>query len=113
MPYQAANLSTLFNALADPTRRAVVQRLSRGPASMSTLAEPFSLSLPTISQHLDLLHAAGLVQSVKQGRVRMFSLTPKPLKMAERWMADQRSMWESRLDQLDEYLQTLKAERHP
>ena len=101
-------LNRVFQALADPTRRAVLERLGRGPAAMSDLHRPFSMALPSFSQHLDVLETCGLVRSHKTGRVRTYRLVPKPLEQVEHWMTRQRSIWERRLDQLDAYLTTLK-----
>ena len=101
-------LNRVFQALADPTRRAVLERLGRGPAAMSDLHRPFSMALPSFSQHLDVLETCGLVRSNKTGRVRTYRLVPKPLEQVEHWMTRQRSIWERRLDQLDAYLTTLK-----
>jgi DNA-binding transcriptional ArsR family regulator len=108
MPNQLEQLSHIFHALADPTRRKVLERLSKGPAPVSELARPFEMALPSFAQHLDVLERCGLVRSRKAGRVRTYRLTPKPLKEAEHWMARQRAIWELRLDQLDNYLLTLK-----
>jgi DNA-binding transcriptional ArsR family regulator len=108
MPNQSAQLSRVFQALTDPTRRAVLQRLAEGPAAMSELAEPFHMALPSFSQHLDVLEDCGLVRSRKEGRVRTYQLAPQPLKAAEGWLAKQRSLWTRRLDQLDDYLKEQK-----
>lgn len=109
MPNQSAEqLSGVFQALADPTRRAVLRRLSRGTAPTSELAEPFRMALPSFLQHLEVLERSGLVRSTKAGRVRTWRLAPQPLKAAEHWMAAQRALWERRLDQLDDYLKTMK-----
>ena len=108
MPNQYADLGRVFQALADPTRRAVLEKLSRGPAAMSELAEPFDMALPSFSQHLDVLEDCGLVRSSKEGRVRTYQLAPQPLKAAEGWLAKQRTLWTRRLDQLDDYLKELK-----
>lgn len=112
MPNQSARpstqLSRVFHALADPTRRAVLERLSAGPAAVSQLAQPFGMALPSFSQHLDVLESCGLVRSRKSGRVRTYRLAPQPLKAAEHWMVRQRELWECRLDQLDDVLKTLK-----
>lgn len=108
MPNQSQQLSRVFQALTDPTRRAVLERLSSGPAAVSELARPFKMSLPSFSQHLDVLEDCGLVRSRKTGRVRTYQLTPQPLEAAEHWMAKQRALWERRLDQLDSYLEELK-----
>jgi DNA-binding transcriptional ArsR family regulator len=105
---QASQLNRVFQGLVDPTRRAVLERLSRGPAAVSELAEPFPMSLPAFLQHLDVLENCGLVKSRKAGRVRTYQLTPQPLKLAEGWLGKQRAMWTRRLDQLDIYLADLK-----
>jgi DNA-binding transcriptional ArsR family regulator len=102
------DLNRVFQALADPTRRAVLERLTSGPAPMSELAKPFNMALPSFSQHLDVLENSGLVRSQKAGRVRTYQLEPQPLQVAEQWMREQRAIWESRLDQLDDYLLNLK-----
>jgi DNA-binding transcriptional ArsR family regulator len=101
---QAAALDRTFQALADPTRRAMVQRLSRGPASVSELARPLSISLPAVVQHLAVLEASGVVRSEKVGRVRTCRIEPRALNMAETWIAERRAMWERRLDRLADYL---------
>lgn len=112
MPNQSAQqLSRVFQALADPTRRAVLEQLSHGPAAMTRLAQPFRMALPSFSQHLDVLESCGLVRSEKKGRVRTYHLTPKTLTAAENWMARQRALWERRLDRLDDYLMQLKKEQ--
>jgi DNA-binding transcriptional ArsR family regulator len=108
MPNQSVQLDRVFHALGDPTRRAVLRRLSRGPAAVSELARPFAMALPSFTQHLGVLEACGLVRSRKAGRVRTYQLVPQPLKAAERWMVEQRALWERRLDQLDSYLLELK-----
>jgi DNA-binding transcriptional ArsR family regulator len=110
MPKQSAQLNRVFQALADPTRRAVLERLGRGPTAMSELARPFGMALPSFSQHLDVLENCGLVRSRKAGRVRTYRLAPQPLKAAEHWMARHRAIWERRLDQLDDYLKELKEQ---
>jgi DNA-binding transcriptional ArsR family regulator len=110
MPNQSPQLSRVFQALADPTRRAVLERLCRGPAPVSELAQPFRMALPSFSQHLDVLENCGLVRSRKMGRVRTYRLASRPLKAAEHWMARQREVWECRLDQLDNVLKTLQED---
>jgi DNA-binding transcriptional ArsR family regulator len=105
---QAVQLDRVFHGLADPTRRAVLGKLSNGPAAVSELAEPFNMSLPSFLQHLDVLENCGLVKSRKAGRVRTYRLTPQPLRIAEGWLEKQRSLWNRRLDQLDTYLTDLK-----
>jgi len=108
MPNQSKQLNQVFQALADPTRRAVLKRLSRGPLSTLELARPFDMALPSFTQHLGLLEKSGLVKSKKSGRVRTYELAPKPLQVAENWMTDRRKLWERRLDQLDAHLRTMK-----
>lgn len=110
MPNQSTDLTRVFHALADPTRRAVLERLSRGPAAMTELARPFPMALPSFSQHLGVLEECGLVRSRKVGRVRTYQLAPQPLMEAQLWMSEQRDNWERRLDQLDSYLYELKEQ---
>jgi DNA-binding transcriptional ArsR family regulator len=105
MLQQAADpLDRVFQALADPTRRAMVERLSGGAASVSELARPFAMSLPAVVQHVQVLEAAGLVSTQKVGRVRVCSVAPDSLRGAEAWMQERRSVWEARLDRLDALL---------
>jgi DNA-binding transcriptional ArsR family regulator len=104
-------IDAVFRALADPTRRRVLERLSQGPASVSELAVPFEMALPSFVEHLGVLERSGLVSSQKAGRVRMYRLAPKPLRLAEGWLGRQREQWERRLDQLDGYLVQLKNTR--
>lgn len=111
MPNQAVQLNRVFQALADPTRRAVLERLGSGPAAMSELAQPFKMALPSFSQHLDVLEDCGLVRSRKLGRVRTYQLAPQRLKGAEQWLTAQRTKWERRLDQLDDFLNELKEQQ--
>ena len=106
---ESARLDLAFQALADPTRRGMLARLSRAPASVSELAQPYRISLPAVMQHLQLLEASGLVRSEKKGRVRTCRLEPKALARAESWIAEQRALWEGRLDRLEDYLTTMKA----
>ena len=113
MPNQSIELNRVFQALADPTRRAVLQRLSGGGAPVSELARPFDMALPSFLQHLDVLEDCGLVRSRKSGRVRTYQLSPEPLKAAEGWMREQRALWERRLDQLDRYLEHLQPPINP
>jgi DNA-binding transcriptional ArsR family regulator len=94
----------VFQALADPTRRVMVERLSRGPASVSELARPLPISLPAVVQHLQVLEASGLVRSDKVGRVRTCRLEPAALRTVEQWIAERRTGWERRLDRLGDYL---------
>jgi DNA-binding transcriptional ArsR family regulator len=97
-------IDLLFQALADPSRRAMVDRLIRGPASVSELAAPLAMSLPAVVQHLHVLQASGLVRSEKLGRVRTCSIEPTALRAAEQWFADRQTAWEQSLDRLGEYL---------
>lgn len=103
-------LDRTFQALADPTRRGILARLSRGPASVSDLARPLPISLPAVLQHLQALEASGLVTSAKHGRVRTVSIEPKAMTAAEAWFAEQRSLWEAQADRLDDYLAKLQNE---
>lgn len=103
-PVPTSGLDSLFQALSDPTRRAIVERLSRGPASVSDLARPFDMSLPAIVQHLGVLEAAGVVASEKVGRVRTCRIEPAALSRAEQWIHERRTAWEQRLDRLGGYL---------
>ena len=108
MPNELLQLDQVFQALTDPTRRAVLERLSRGPAATLELALPFDMALPSFTQHMSVLERVGLVKSMKLGRVRTYEIVPKRLQVAEVWIADQRRLWESRLNQLDTYLLTMK-----
>ena len=98
------DLDRVFQALADPSRRAMVNRLSLGPASVSELAKPFAMSLAAVVQHVQVLEASGLVRSEKTGRVRTCQLAPDVLQGAERWISERRTAWEHRLDRLGHYL---------
>jgi DNA-binding transcriptional ArsR family regulator len=101
----------VFRALSDPTRRQVLERLTRSPASVSELAAPFRMALPSFVEHMKVLETCGLVRSRKRGRVRTYQLAPKRMKLAEDWLAQQRTLWERRLDQLDDYLLALKEKQ--
>ena len=98
------NLDLTFQALADPTRRAMVERLARGPCSVSALAEPFAMSLPAVYQHLQMLEASGLVASEKVGRIRTCRMEPAAMSLAETWINQRRTEAEQRLDRLGEHL---------
>src|SRR6201996_3829822 len=104
MPNQSPRLDDLFHALADPARRAMVERLSSGPAPVTELARPLPMSLPAVMQHLGVLETAGLVRSEKIGRVRTCAIEPKALSLAELWIAARRTEWELRLGRLGDYL---------
>jgi DNA-binding transcriptional ArsR family regulator len=106
---QPAHLGRLFQALADPARRAMLERLALGPAPVSELARPLPMSLPSVMQHLSVLEAAGLVRSEKVGRVRTCAIAPEALSQAERWINARRSEWEDRLDRLGDYLKTMEG----
>lgn len=108
MPPRPPPLARVFQALADPTRLAVVERLSRGPTATSELAAPFAMALPSFLQHLRVLQDSGLVCSSKKGRARVYELAPHALKTAEDWMAARRAEWERRLDQLGAFLREHK-----
>jgi DNA-binding transcriptional ArsR family regulator len=101
---EADVLDKTFHALADPSRRSIVVRLSRGPASVSELAAPLTMSLPAVVQHIDVLQKSGLVRSEKVGRVRTCRLEPGPLQSVEQWIGQHRATWERRLDRLGDVL---------
>jgi DNA-binding transcriptional ArsR family regulator len=107
------NLDLMFQALADPTRRAIVERLSRSPTSVSDLAAPFAMSLPAVVHHLQVLEAAGIVASEKVGRVRTCRIEPAGLSLAETWIHDRRLEWERRLDRLGDFLNRTKPADEP
>jgi DNA-binding transcriptional ArsR family regulator len=107
---QYSPLDRMYQALGDPTRRSMIERLTRGPASVSELAAPLPMSLSAVVQHLAVLEDSGLVTSEKMGRVRTCRLQPQALQAAERWLSERRSDWEQRLDRLGEYLQATKGE---
>ena len=111
MANQTKQLDRVFYALADTTRRAVLERLSDGPAPVSELAQPFDMALPSFTQHLNVLEDCGLVRSKKTGRVRTYQLASQPLKAAESWMVKQRMMWEPHLHQLDRYLKNMEEKK--
>lgn len=106
-----SHLNHAFAALSDPTRRTMLARLSRGPASVSELAQPLSMSLPAVLQHLQALEMSGLVRSEKKGRVRTVRLEPGVLTQAEQWLTETRSEWEARADRLERYLKKMKKEQ--
>lgn len=108
MTRAAASIEGIFRALSDPTRRRVVERLGRSPASVTELAGRFDMALPSFVEHLRVLEDVGLVRSRKAGRVRTYQLATDRLRLAEHWLARQRELWERRLDQLDAYVVELK-----
>ncbi|MFT3726401.1 MAG: metalloregulator ArsR/SmtB family transcription factor [Terricaulis sp.] len=106
----SANLDLAFQALADPIRRAMVDQLIQGPASVSELAKPLAISLPGVMQHLAVLEESGLVRSQKVGRVRTCRIEPAALSAAEHWLTERRQQWERRLDRLGQFLDATKDE---
>jgi DNA-binding transcriptional ArsR family regulator len=113
MPNQEPSLDLMFQALADPARRSMVERLSRGAASVSELARPLNMSLPAVMQHLAMLEAGGIVTSEKVGRVRTCQIRPEALSMAEQWINQRRTQWERRLDRLGDFLAAEEDEDTP
>jgi DNA-binding transcriptional ArsR family regulator len=110
MPNQSSlNLDHVFHALSDPTRRAIVHRLSRGPATVSELAKPFAMAMPSLLQHLRVLEDCRLIRSEKAGRVRTCEMRSSALSVAEGWLAEQRTLWEGRLDSMEAYVATLQG----
>jgi len=104
MPRRTPSIDRIFHALGDPTRRAIVEKLSEGPISVSRLAEPLSISLAAVVQHLQVLEESGLVRTEKLGRVRTCQIEPAGLSSAEQWIRDRRTIWEKRLDRLGDLL---------
>jgi DNA-binding transcriptional ArsR family regulator len=100
------SLDAAFHALADPTRRAVVNRLTKGPAPVKELAEPFAMGLPSFMKHLRVLEADGLIRSRKVGRVRTCWVNTERLEAAESWLSEQRALWQARTDRLADYVET-------
>ena len=105
---QATAADQVFHALSNPTRRKVLERLSAGPATVSELAAPFDMQLPSFVQHLSVLERSRLVRSRKRGRVRTYEIAPERFKVAEDWLAARRRMWEARLDRFDSYVKQLQ-----
>ena len=110
---QAAVADDVFQALSNPTRRKVLERLSAGPATVSELAAPFDMKLPSFVLHLSVLEQSRLVKSKKRGRVRTYEIAPERFRVAENWLAERREEWESRLDRFDEYVRQLKEKESP
>ena len=104
------DLDRVFHALADPTRRAVLERLTAGPVSVSNLAQPVKLTLAAVVQHLQVLEESGLIATEKTGRIRTCKLNPSGLQAAEQWIRDRRTIWERRLDRLGEILEEPETE---
>jgi DNA-binding transcriptional ArsR family regulator len=107
--YVAMNLDHVFQALSDPTRRAILHRLSRGAASVSELAKPFAMAMPSLLQHLRVLEDSHLIRSHKAGRVRICEMQGLALSVAEGWLAEQRAVWEGRLHRMEAYVATLQS----
>ena len=110
MEQDASQLNGVFQALADPTRRAVLGRLSSGPASVSDLAKPFDMALPSFMQHIRFLEESGWIQTRKVGRVRICTIEEEPFTAVERWLSDQRALWEARTDRLQQFVETIVVE---
>ena len=106
---QSAVADDVFYALSNATRRKVLEHLSVGPATVSELAAPFDMKLPSFVQHLSVLEQSRLVRSKKQGRVRTYEIAPARFTVVEDWLADRRQLWEARLDRFDQYVTRLKA----
>lgn len=101
---QRTHVDRVFHALGDPTRRAIIERLSEGPVTVSGLAQPLEISLAAVVQHLQVLQKSGLVRTTKLGRVRTCRMEPRGLSVVERWIKERRSLWERRLDRLGSLL---------
>lgn len=106
--HSSETLDTIFAALSDPTRRAILEKLAKGEATVTDLSEPFDMSLPAISKHLRILEEAGFLIRQKEGRVHRIQLNSKPLKDAIKWLEYYRNFWETRLDSLEKYLRKSK-----
>ncbi len=105
---RSAAADEVFHALSNPTRRKVLERLSAGPATVSELAAPFDMQLPSFVQHLAVLEQSRLVRSNKQGRVRTYEIAPERFKVLDDWLTARRQLWEARLDRFDRYVTQLK-----
>ncbi len=105
---QSVVADDVFHALSNSTRRKVLEQLSVGPATVTELAAPFDMKLPSFVQHLSVLERSRLVKSTKRGRVRTYEIAPEPFKVAEDWLAERRQLWESRFDRFDDYVKQLK-----
>jgi DNA-binding transcriptional ArsR family regulator len=106
------HLSTTFAALADPTRRAILARLASGETSVSELAEPFDMTMPAVTKHLNVLERAGLIVRGRDAQFRPCKLKAEPLKQAASWLDEYRQHWEQRLDRLDDYLKSLQTKQN-
>ena len=110
MEQDTGQLNGIFQAIGDPTRRAVLGRLSSGPASVSDLAKPFDMALPSFMQHIRLLEESGWIRTRKVGRVRICAIEEEPFTAIERWLSEQRAMWEGRTDRLQQFVETIRVE---
>src|SRR5689334_12592483 len=104
MDQYSDQLSGLFQALTDPTRRAVIRRLSRGPASVTELAAPFDMALPSFMKHIHFLEQSGWIETIKRGRVRTCAINEQPFAAVESWLSEQRALWEARTDRLESFV---------
>ena len=110
MEQYSERLNEIFQALADPTRRAVLGRLGKGPASISDLAKPFDMALPSFMKHIHFLEGSGLIRTRKQGRVRTCAIEKKQFAVVETWLSAQRALWEDRTDRLEQFVTTIPKE---
>jgi DNA-binding transcriptional ArsR family regulator len=110
MEQDATQLNGIFQAIADPTRRAVLGRLSSGPASVSDLAKPFDMALPSFMQHIRFLEESGWIRTRKVGRVRICAIDEEPFAAVERWLSEQRAIWEGRTDRLQQFVEPISVE---
>lgn len=113
MAQSPARLDDVFQALADPTRRAVIARLGAGPASVGELAAPFDMALPSFMKHIRALEESGLIRTRKEGRVRTCTIERKAFASAERWLSAQRALWEARTDRLEQFVTTHRTRERP
>lgn len=113
MAQHSAQLDSIFQALADPTRRAVLGRLGQGPASISELAKPFDMALPSFMKHIHFLEDSGWIQTHKQGRVRTCAIEKRPFAVVEAWLSEQRDLWEGRTDRLEQFVVTTHGTEKP
>jgi DNA-binding transcriptional ArsR family regulator len=113
MEHYPERLNSLFQALADPTRRAVLRRLSTSPASISELAQPFDMALPSFMKHIRFLEESGWVSTRKEGRVRTCAIEKKAFAQADAWLSAQRTLWEGRTDRLEQFVATTRKKERP
>ncbi|RKH46401.1 transcriptional regulator [Corallococcus sicarius] len=113
MEQHPRQMDGLFQALADPTRRAVLRRLGQGPASISELAKPFDMALPSFMKHIHLLEESGWIQTRKEGRVRTCAIEKKPFAVVQAWLSEQRDLWEGRTDRLEQFVTRTHGKGEP